>query len=184
MKTNVLIGAGLLALCAAPGARLAAQPPSPWLHVRVEEPAKGSRVHVNLPLNVVEVALKAAPEAIASKGRINFGREGHGMALADFRRIWGELKSAGDTDLVTVEEKDENVRVGRKGGLVEVRVERKGKEEVKVEIPVEVVDALFSGEGDELNVKAALAQLQTRRGDIVRVNDEHSTVRIWIDEKN
>ena len=184
MKTNVLIGAGLLALCAAPGARLAAQPPSPWLHVRVEEPAKGSRVHVNLPLNVVEVVLKAAPEAIASKGRINFGREGHGMALADFRRIWSELKTAGDTDLVTVEEKDENVRVGRRGGLVEVRVERKGKEEVKVEIPVEVVDALFSGEGEELNVRAALAQLQTRRGDIVRVNDEHSTVRIWIDEKN
>ena len=184
MKTSVLIGAGLLAVCVAPCARLAAQTPSPWLHVRVEEPAKGSRVHVNLPLNVVEVALRAAPDAIASHRRLNFGREGHGMSLADFRRIWNELKSAGDTDLVTVEEKDENVKVARKGGLVEVRVERKGKEEVKVEIPVEVVDALFSGEGEELNVKAALAQLQTRRGDIVRVNDESSTVRVWIDEKN
>lgn len=181
---RILIGAGLLALCAAPGARLLAQAPSPWLHVRVEEPAKGSRVHVNLPLNVVEVALKAAPDALVSHGRINLGRNGHGLSLTDLRRVWNELKSAGDTDLVTVEEKGENVRVGRKGGLVEVRVERKGKEEVKVEIPVEVVDALLSGEGEELNVKAALAQLQTRRGDIVRVNDENSTVRVWIDEKN
>jgi hypothetical protein len=181
---RILIGAGLLALCATPDARLAAQTPRPWLHVRVEEPAKGSRVHVNLPLNVVELALKAAPDAIASHGRIHFGRKGDGIALADIRRMWAELKSAGDTDLVTVEDEGENVRVGRKGGLVEVRVERKGKEEVKVEIPVEVVDALFSGDGEELNVKAALVQLQTRRGDIVRVNDENSTVRVWIDEKN
>jgi hypothetical protein len=184
MKTKVLIGAGLMALFVAPPARLAAQGASPWLHVRVEEPGKGSRVHVNLPLNVVGVALKAAPEAIVSHGRINFGREGHGLSLNDLRRVWNELKSAGDTELVTVEDKDENVKVARKGGLVEVRVERKGKEEVKVEIPVEVVDALFSGDGEELNVKAALAQLQTRRGDIVRVNDDNSTVRVWIDEKN
>lgn len=184
MKTNVLIGAGLLALCAAPSPQLLAQTPMPWLHVRVEEPGKGSRVHVNLPLNVVGVALKAAPDAIASHGRVHFGRDGHGVSLTDLRRIWNELKSAGDTDLVTVEDQGENVRVGRKGGLVEVRVERKGKEEVKVEIPVEVVDALFSGEGEELNVKAALAQLQTRRGDIVRVNDQDNTVRVWIDEKN
>ena len=49
---------------------------------------------------------------------------------------------------------------------------------------MEVVDALFSGEGDELNVKAAISQLQKRRGDIVRVNDETSTVRVWIDEKS
>ena len=183
MKTNVTIGAGLLALALVPGARLHAESPTPWLHVRVEEPGKGSKVHVNLPLNVVEVALKAAPDAIGSHGRIHFGREGTGMAVADFRRIWNELKAAGDTDLVTVEDKDEHVRVARKGGVVEVRVERKGREEVKVEVPVEVVDALFSGEGEELNVKAALAQLQKRRGDIVRVNDENSTVRVWIDEQ-
>jgi len=183
MKTKATIGAGLLALALVPGSRLAAQTPTPWLHVRVEEPAKGSRVHVNLPLNVVEVALKAAPDAIASEGRIHLGREGKGMKVADFRRMWTELKAVGDTDLVTVEEKDENVKVARKGGLVEVRVERKGKEEVKVEVPVEVVDALLSGEGDELNVKAALEQLRTRRGDIVRVNDESNTVRVWIDEQ-
>ncbi len=183
MKRNVLIGSGLLAMALVPGALPAAEAPTPWLHVRVEEPGRSSRVHVNLPLNVVEVALKAAPQALESHGRI-FGREGKGMTVSDFRRMWSELKKVGDTDLVTVEEKDESVRVARRGGLVEVRIERKGKEEVKVEVPVEVVDALLSGDGDELNVKAALAQLQKRRGDIVRVNDENSTVRIWIDEQS
>jgi hypothetical protein len=183
MKRNVLIGSGLLALGLVPGAVVAVEAPTPWLHVRVEEPRRSSRVHVNLPLNVVEVALKAAPETLASHGRI-FGREGKGMTVSDFRRMWSELKRVGDTDLVTVEEKDESVKIARRGGLVEVRIERKGKEEVKVEVPVEVVDALLSGDGDELNVKAALAQLQKRRGDIVRVNDENSTVRIWIDEQS
>jgi hypothetical protein len=183
MKTNATIGAGLMALALVPGGPVAAQSPTPWLHVRVEEPGKGSRVHVNLPLNVVEVALKAAPDTIASEGRIHFGREGRGMKVADLRRMWTELKSVGDTDLVTVEEKDENVKVGRKGDLVVVRIERKGKEEVKVEVPVEVVDALLSGDGEELNLKAALEQLRKRRGDIVRVNEESNTVRVWIDEQ-
>lgn len=182
MKGNVFIGSGLLALALAPGAP-AAEAPTPWLHVRVEEPGRSSRVHVNLPLNVVEVALKAAPEALESHGRI-FGHHGQGITVSDFRRMWSELKRVGDTDLVTVEDKDENVRVARRGGLVEVRVERKGKEAVKVEVPIEVVDALLSGDGEELNVRAALAQLQKRRGDLVRVNDDTSTVRIWIDEES
>ena len=184
MKRTMLIATGLLALGVLPGAGASTEPPSPWLHVRVEEPGRQSKVNVNLPLNIVEVALLAAPQVLASKGRIHLGHENHNMSIADFRRIWNELKKTGDTDLVTVEDKEERVRVGRKGDVVEVRVERKGKEEVHVEVPVEVVDALFSGEGDELNVKAAISQLQKRRGDIVRVNDETSTVRVWIDEKS
>lgn len=184
MKKNAIIGAGLVVLALVPGARLVAQTAIPWLHVRVEEPRRSARVHVNLPLNVVEVALKAAPGVIESHGRIHLGREGKGIAVADLRRMWSELKAVGDTDLVTVEDKDESVRVARRGGLVEVQVDRKGKEAVRVEVPVEVVDALLSGEGEELNVKAAIDQLRNRRGDIVRVNDENSTVRVWIDERN
>jgi hypothetical protein len=53
---------------------------------------------------------------------------------------------------------------------------------VRVEIPIDVVDALLSGDGEELNVRGAFALLQKRRGDIVRVNDVQSTVRVWIDE--
>ena len=51
-------------------------------------------------------------------------------------------------------------------------------------MPVSLVDALLSGEGDEVNIQAAVAELQKRRGDIVRVHDSDSNVRIWIDEQN
>jgi hypothetical protein len=55
---------------------------------------------------------------------------------------------------------------------------------VRVEIPVSLVDALLSGEGEEANIEAAIVELKKRRGDIVRVQDDDSHVRVWIDEQN
>jgi hypothetical protein len=162
-----------------------AQGTSAWLHIRVEEPAKPSKVSVNLPMAVVEVALQAAPERIATGGRLHLGHHHHNdVSVSQLRRAWNELRSAGDTEFVTVEEEDDTVRISRAGNLVLVQVDKAGsREAVRVEVPVDVVDALLSGQGDELNVRAALARLQSRRGDIVRVNDRDSTVRIWIDER-
>ena len=59
-----------------------------------------------------------------------------------------------------------------------------GPGEVRVEVPVSLVDALLSGEGEQVNLQAAVGELMKRRGDIVRVHDEDSNVRIWIDEQN
>jgi hypothetical protein len=154
-----------------------------WLHVRVEEPKQRSRVHVNLPMPVVEAALKAAPDAIASEGRIHLGRHGHDVDIDDFRQMWKELKTVGDAEIVSVEEGDDRVNVSKKGDLLLIRVQEGGdRETVHVDLPAALVDALFSGPGPELNVRAAIAELRKLRGDVVRVNDRSSTVRIWIDE--
>ena len=57
--------------------------------------------------------------------------------MPDMRKSWAELKNAGDTEIVTVEDKDETVRISRKGDVVEVRVERPGSNEgVRVDVPV------------------------------------------------
>jgi hypothetical protein len=85
---------------------------------------------------------------------------------------------------VSVEEKDETIKVWRQGDQVHVRVEEKGQEEVRVEVPVSLVDALLSSEGDTVNIKAAVAELQKKRGDIVTVSEPDTTVRVWIDEQN
>ena len=69
MKKSFLAGVGLAALFLAPAAAYAE---TPWIHVRVEEPEKQSKVAVNLPLSVVEAALEAAPEMIESHGKIHF----------------------------------------------------------------------------------------------------------------
>jgi hypothetical protein len=193
MRKSILAGVGLLALSVLPAAQAAAQTGSAWLHVRVEEAKQASKVAVNLPMTVVEAILKASPEMIEKHGKIHIG-DHHGMKMADLRKAWKALAEVGDAEFVTVESEDENVRVVRKGDLVQVFVDGKGKtdkdgkvskgEEVRVEVPVSLVDAFLSGEGEEGNIQAAVAELQKRRGDIVRVKDDDSSVRIWIDEQN
>ena len=216
MRKSIVCGMGLLALALVPAPGAVAQTGAAWLHVRVEEAEKASKVNVNLPMSVVEAVLKASPEILEEHGKIKIG-DHHGMKLADMRAAWKELKAAGDADLVTVESEEENVRVARKGDLVLVYVDRKagakrakaeaepakpgaaaktvkvekakgagfdGPGEVRVEVPVSLVDALLSGEGEQVNLQAAVGELMKRRGDIVRVHDEDSNVRIWIDEQN
>lgn len=195
MRKSIVAGLGLAALVALPAARASAQAQAgtPWLHVRVEEARKASKVRVNLPLSVVEAALQAAPEMIEEHGRIHLG-EHHRLKVDDLRRIWKQLAAVGDAELVSVESEDENVKVMRKGDLLQVFVDKKAEtgkegqekqaEQVRIEVPVSLVDALLSGEGDEVNVQAAVAELQKRRGDIVTVHDHDSHVRVWIDDQN
>jgi hypothetical protein len=86
---------------------------------------------------------------------------------------------------VSVQDEDESVHVARAGSLVQIRVEKPGRaEQVHVDLPVALVDALLSGEGEELDLAAALSEVRRLRGDIVRVKDDDSQVRVWIDEVN
>ena len=55
---------------------------------------------------------------------------------------------------------------------------------MSVEVPVRVVDALFSGDGETLNIEEARDELSKERGDIVNVDDGETKVRIWIDERD
>jgi len=195
MRKSIQAGIGLLVLAGAAAGTVAAQTaPTAWLHVRVEEAKDASKVSVNLPLSVVEAVLKASPDIIEKHGKIHLGRD-HGLKLADLRRVWKELAAVGDAELVSVESDDENVKVQRKGDVVLVLVDkkpwsdkegkkRKGGEQVRVEVPVSLVDAFLSGEGDYGNVEAAVLELRKRRGDIVKVQDDDSHVRVWIDEQN
>ena len=182
------IAAGALALggivLLAPLAQAQVGSAAAWLHVRVEE-GKGSKVSVNLPLSVVEAALKSAPDTIATDGKFHVGRACHNLSVADMRRMWTELKNAGDTEIVSVEDKDETVKVARRGDVVQVRVDRPTSgEEVRVDVPVSLVDAALAGEGDSIDIKALVRELAKRRGDVVHVNEKDNKVRVWIDESN
>ena len=54
--------------------------------------------------------------------------------------------------------------------------------EVQVRVPVSVVDALLSGAGESLDVRAAIQQLSALRGEMVQVIHPEGRVRVWIDE--
>lgn len=190
MKRSVVVALGAVALTSLSTTRIlaqtpVAQAPTPWVHIRVEEPRKESKVSVNLPLSVVQAAMALAPQQVASHGKIHLGSEGHDLSVADIRKLWKELKNAGEAEIVSVQEKDETVSVARKGDHLQILVAKPSeKESVHVDVPTEVVDALLGGEGEELNIKDAIAVLQKMRGDIVKVDGKDGQVRIWIDERN
>ena len=163
----------------------ALQAQTPWIHVEVDEnDADASHVKVNLPLSVVEIALEAAPDKIVEEGRIHIHSD-KDLDVEDLRRMWIELRSAPESELVSVEEKDQTVSIRREKDQILVEVDDREKgDKVHVQVPVGVVDALLSGEGKELNLKAAISELKGLRGDVVRVDADDARVRIWIDEKD
>jgi len=176
----------LAALLTLPFGAIPLQAQTPWIHIEVDENEAGaSHVKVNLPLSVVQIALEVAPDKIVNDGRIHIHHIDEDLGVEDLRRMWNELRSAPESEWVSVEQRDETVRIRRQDEQVLVEVDhRKDGEKVHVQVPLAVVDALFSGEGQELNLKEAISELKSLRGDIVRVEDGETTVRIWIDEKD
>lgn len=154
-----------------------------WIHIRVDE-TDGAKVNVNLPMSLVEVALDiVGKEAFSGRHgpQFHIGRH-HDMSLEDLRTMWSELRAAGDAEFVDVVDDDEHVRIYRQGERVFIDVDSDGEEKVRVEVPFSVVDVLLEGEGDELNIAGAIRELgAANNGEIIRVNDGDTTVRIWID---
>ena len=160
-----------------------AQNKNPWLHLEVHENnADPSLVKVNLPISMVDVALNVVKDENLKSGRMKL--DTHDISVADMKQLWSELRKAGNAEFVTVEKKTESVRIARQGNFLLVKVtESKPKgSKVDIKVPLEVVDALLSGPGEELNIKAALAAMQQKgTGDILVVNDHQTQVRLWID---
>ncbi len=154
-----------------------------WLHVRVDE-TDGARVKVNVPVSMVEKAIAMVPEEHLREGKIHLSECCEHMSPAELRELWQEIKNSPDMTFVTVEEDDESVRVWKEAGYLKVHVlEQDKNEQVDVQVPLTVVDALLSGEGDELNLEAAIrALVEEGEGELVTVSGDNETVRVWVDD--
>ena len=186
MKRQAVFGIALaVALLSAGIAQ--AQDEAPWLHIRVTEQGEdGAKVSVNLPLSLVEVFADIAEQQIRNEAHVELGLDHHDIRIADIRRAWNELRDAGDAEFVTIEEDNEFVRISRAGDIILIEFEQRDADDEspdngRVEVPVSVVDALLSGEGEELNIRAALDELvASTSGEIVFVEADDTTVRVWI----
>jgi len=158
-----------------------------WIHVRVDEQGRhGDKVRVNLPLSMVASILPNIEADDFHGGRIHL--DGHDEWDAPrIRAIWKAAKDAPDGEFVVVEGEDEDVRVSRDKGFLLIKVDEHGRrgDKVDIKVPVTVVDALLSGEGDELNITAAIEALSEHSDvDLVSVIDDDSHVRIWVDSNS
>jgi hypothetical protein len=174
-----------------------------WIHVRVESKDDGGEtVRVNVPVDMAVKVLPAINHEPLREGKVRIDN-GH-MDDVDLRTMLEAVRTAKDGEYVTVEGRDDNVRVAKSGGFLYIHVTEKnhgskdvkGTEEhgkgsvkkeskVEVKVPLKVVDALLSAGKDELDIVAALHALSSF-GDteLVTVKDDENTVRIWVDSKN
>jgi hypothetical protein len=179
-RTGVLIGIITLLICSLAFAQ--AQKKVPWMHLEVlENSGDPETVKVNLPISMIDVALDVVKDKNFKNGRLKFDHSD--ISVEEMKQLWNELKNAGDAEFVKVEKKDEKVTINRQGDLVLIKViNTRNAENVDIKVPVNVVDALFSGPGEELNLKSALTAMKGRNvGDIITVKDSKTHVRIWID---
>ncbi len=167
-------------VCAVLAAGAASATSDLWLHVRVNEEG-GAKVRVNLPVAMLEKAIQMIPDEHISHHGLHFDE--HHITPADLRELWQELKDSPDMTFVTVEEDDEHVRVWKESGYLYVTCsDDDDGEVVDVRIPFAVVDALLSGEADELNFQAAVqALVDEGEGELVTVTSDDEEVRVWID---
>lgn len=201
-RTTILAAVAAVVLCLGTAAVLATNQAAPaqqekWLHVSVvSSDAKGETVRVNVPLSLAEKVLPAINKDKLQAGKIKvseFKVEG-----VDIRAIFDAVKTTRDGEFVTVESKDETVRVAKEAGYLLVKVsetkpvrdakegEQKTRtERVDVKVPMSVVEALLSGGKDELDLVAAIRALAVH-GDavLVTVEDHHNKVKVWVDSKN
>lgn len=180
----------LAALLVVSAGALQAQPASQtaregakWIHVRVDE-EEGAKVAINLPISLVDVAVDMAREEALDAGDFDLGEDSK-VRIEDLRKMWRELKGAGDAEFVNVQDGDDHVRIFRQGDKVHVQVDEKDQKTVRIEMPSSIVDALLSSEGEELNLEAAARELgRIGQQDVVTIDDEGTRVRIWVDASN
>lgn len=184
MRKLVFFGLVVAAAAFAGGTVTAAEPAERWIHVLVDETEEGGEtVRVNVPLRLAEAILPLVDDEHFSRGSVKVPQcqfDG-----ADLRAAWKAVRAGADGEFVTIEKGADHVNVSKKDGyLLVTSVEGKSTESVDVRMPLTVVDALFSGNADELNILAALGALNEHGdGELITVTDATSRVRVWVDSR-
>jgi hypothetical protein len=188
MSTTKILGGALLAAALTAGQAVAADL---WIHVKVNgqrdksQRDKSEQVSINMPLSMVRNLSGMVSDEAHGRGRMRI--HDHDYSVSELRRAWREIERGPDANFITVKDPDSDVKIAKRGDYLEMRaVDRQGKrEEVEARIPLPVASALFSGEGDEINLDAALDELTRHgQGELLTVHGEDETVRIWIDHQS
>src|SRR5262249_25415806 len=106
------------------------------------------------------------------------------MDARELRRFWQAVKDSPDAEFVTVNAPDSKVRVAKSGGYLLIRADetKEHGSRVDIKVPTQVIEALLSGGGDELDLKAGLEALARQGvGDLVTIEGDHDSVRMWVD---
>ena len=152
-----------------------------WVNVKVTEHSEGTNVEVHLPLNLVLSVLKSVDVENFHRGHVDLDIDDVDI---DWVEMLAAVKDAPDGQFVTVESSDANVSVRKEGGTFFIDVDEIDGEQakVKVQIPVEFMDAIYINEESQIDVAAMLQSFDKfPNGDIVTVESSDADVRVWIE---
>ncbi|MBM4117706.1 hypothetical protein FJ251_08170 [bacterium] len=175
---GLVLGALSLALLSG-GATLAGAETEHWLHVRVLDGEE--KVSVNLPVELVATVIETAESDNFHRGRLIVEDQEFDRELV--RAILQAAVESGDGEFVRVEAADgAQISVRKQKAMLLVDIDERAEDtQVRVSIPIAVVRAMLDGEGEALNIKAALDALGQHDGALVTIDDGDSTVRVWVD---
>src|SRR5947209_7893231 len=147
MNGKKLLGMALLAAGLATTAQRAAAADL-WLHIDVN--GKGEQTNVNLPLAMVRSMAPMLEEKGHGSKRLRVRDKD--LSVSELRQAWREIENGPDANYVTVRDRDSDVRIGKQGDYLRLKVKDHGPngEDVEMKLPLEVVAALLSTHGDEL----------------------------------
>jgi hypothetical protein len=185
MKKFMQVGAMLCLLAtAAFGA-----PAEKYLHVRVTSGSDKEVVSVNVPLSLAEKVVPAINHGKLNQGKVSI--DNADMKDIDLRAILDAVKNSPDGEYVTIQSKDQDVRVAKSKGNLVVHVTDKssGKEKrgskVDVIIPMSVVNALMPTDKHEIDLVAAIHALSDSGEKLmVTVHDSDDDVKVWVDAES
>lgn len=179
------LGLTLSLLILAGGFALAAN--THWLHIRVASEGE-DQFNLNLPLSLVDSLLPMIEDKDWDRGHFRSGRfhwRDHEWTVAELRELWDAVKEERGYDLATFSNRHSNVRLFLDDRYLRVESEDDSRDQISAKIPITVVDALLSGEGEKLNLMAAVEALKTLGNDeLIRVDAERSSVQVWIDQNS
>ncbi len=152
-----------------------------WVNVKVTEHSEGTNVEVHLPLNLVLSVIKSVDVENFHRGHVDLDIDDVDV---DWVEMLAAVKDAPDGQFVTVESSDANVSVRKEGGTFFIDVDEIDGEQakVKVQLPVEFMDAIYINEESQIDIAAMLESFDKfPNGDIVTVESSDADVRVWIE---
>jgi hypothetical protein len=192
MKLKSILGSIIVFL--GTGAAQAASSSDLWLHIKVNDHSEGSKVDVTLPLALIQASMPLLPrEARTATGLSVNSSE---ISLPELRRAWKDLMRSSDATFVRVQGADGNVQIAKRGDYLVIHTDghhshddaetgHSRHEQVDMKMPLRVVEALLTGDGERFNVAAAIDALaEMGEGELVTVNGDHETVRMWVDHSS
>jgi hypothetical protein len=152
-----------------------------WLHIHVRDfEDDDATININMPLSAIRSFLSHSDAHHLRDGKIHLGDHAEIDGI-DLREILTALRDAPDSEFITIRSREESVRVAKEDGVLLMNIDESDGERVRIRVPMEVVDILLEGEGEEIDVDRMLEALEYLDGtEILTVDSDDSQVRIWI----